>query len=230
MELSLLLGRLYPAGRMEIGWKRNSLCTGNPVVSSPESAGKKWVLDQESFDRLLLRLDPDRDRAAERYELIRRKLVRFFDWRGCTFPEDYADRTINRVAKKILEGVEIHTPDAGLYFLGVARMVFREFLKEARQERETFSARAFRSVPPPGSGERATAMECLTRCLRRLPADAGEMLLQYYEGGRGTRIRTRSELARQMRIPLNALRIRAHRARAKLEECIRQCLDRSERT
>ena len=58
------------------------------------------ALTQPAFDGLLAVLGRDRDVAADRYLDIRRNLVRLFEWRGCTTPEEYADETINRCARK----------------------------------------------------------------------------------------------------------------------------------
>src|ERR671938_30866 len=62
------------------------------------------ALTAEAFTKLLARLDPDRERAGEKYEELRRTLVKFFEWRGAPFPEDQADETFNRVARKLDEG------------------------------------------------------------------------------------------------------------------------------
>ena len=67
----------------------------------------KWTLTQDAFDRLLIALGGDRDRGGEKYLEIRTNLTRFFEWRGCSFPEDHADETFNRIAKKIDEGEQI---------------------------------------------------------------------------------------------------------------------------
>src|SRR5512147_2505802 len=85
---------------------------------------RKWTLTQEAFDQLLAALGEDRERAGETYLEIRSNLVRFFEWRGCPLPEDHADETFNRVAKRILEGEEILNPMS--YCLGVARMLLLE--------------------------------------------------------------------------------------------------------
>ncbi len=67
------------------------------------SLKKEWALTPEAFDTLLACLDRDRDRAAEKYEEIRNALITFFEHRGCLSPEEYADETINRVARRISE-------------------------------------------------------------------------------------------------------------------------------
>ena len=92
------------------------------------AAREKWALTQEAFDGFLTALGPDRDGAADRYLEIRRNLARLFEWRGCRTPDDYADETINRCAKKLSEGEEIR--DVATYCIGVARMLLREMSRD----------------------------------------------------------------------------------------------------
>src|SRR5215468_12318314 len=89
---------------------------------------QKWSLTQTAFDNFLACLDSDRDIAADRYLRIRRDLVRLFEWRGCSAPDDYADETMNRCARKIAAGEEIR--DITTYSLGVARMLLREMARD----------------------------------------------------------------------------------------------------
>ncbi len=51
----------------------------------------KAALTSETFAALLFSLDADRERAGEKYEDLRRTLIRFFEWRGAPFPEEHAD-------------------------------------------------------------------------------------------------------------------------------------------
>ena len=88
---------------------------------------KDWVLTQQAFDKLLACLNQDRTRAAERYEKIRRKLITFFEGRGCLHAEDLTDDTINRVARRLSEGTEIYSDDPTNFFFGVARRVLQEY-------------------------------------------------------------------------------------------------------
>ena len=46
-------------------------------------------LTEQTLAKLLDVLDADRDLAGERYEDLRRTLVRFFEWRGAPFPEEH---------------------------------------------------------------------------------------------------------------------------------------------
>src|SRR6476620_3104497 len=55
------------------------------------------------FDTLLRKLDPQRNRAAERYEDLRRKLVKFFEWSFCAPAEDLTDETLDRTGWILLD-------------------------------------------------------------------------------------------------------------------------------
>src|SRR5437773_826195 len=91
------------------------------------------ALTSAAFHRLLARLDPDPQRAGEKYEALRRRLVAFFEWRGAPWPEEHADETIDRVAKRAAEDEAVINVEA--YAVGVARMVLLEALREKAKER-----------------------------------------------------------------------------------------------
>jgi hypothetical protein len=60
--------------------------------------------------------------------------------------------------------------------------------------------------------------------LDKLEVENRKLMLGYYEGEGREKIENRLELARKLKIPLNALRIRVHRIKRTLEECIAECL------
>jgi DNA-directed RNA polymerase specialized sigma24 family protein len=184
---------------------------------------EKWTLTPEAFEKLLNLFSQDRDEAGAQYELIRRKLVRFFEWRAIKAAEEYADETINRVARRIAEGQKVDNIKS--YFYGVARLIFMEALKEPE--------RAVVALSDGGHEVSQTFSEdiepdrrvlCFDRCLDSLPAENRKLILEYYREERRAKIETRQELAATLQIPLNALRIRAHRIRVSLERCITECL------
>lgn len=174
-------------------------------------------LTHEEFEALLAQLDADRDRAGERYELIRRKLIRLFEWRGCDAAEELADETFNRVARKLKEGTKLRSSDPYSYFCGVAHLVYKEVLRKCSRERRALETGGW---PPPETSFEAENphLECLRRCLDRLPRDQRDLVLRYHQGG--SHIQSRQALAGDLGIPLNALRIRVHRIRRKLEACL----------
>ncbi|MBL8114745.1 MAG: hypothetical protein JNK60_17825, partial [Acidobacteria bacterium] len=46
------------------------------------------------------------------------------------------------------------------------------------------------------------------------------LLLRYYQGDGASRIENRKALADELHVPMNALRIRVHRLRERLERCV----------
>ncbi len=189
------------------------------------SSKTKWTLTAEAFAKLLACLDHDAEKAGEKYEAIRQKLVKFFDWRGAHFPEDCADETLNRVTRKIDEGDAIQ--DVATYCHGVARLVFLETLKSADSKRTDFEELPPLVAPEAVIEEPNARQECFNRCLRELPAASQQILLQYYQDEKRSKINNRLLLAERLDIPLNALRNRVQRLRDKLEQCIHHCLQKN---
>ena len=85
----------------------------------PAVARRRPTLTPETFATLLGCLDPDRERAGEKYEALRLTLVRFFQWRGAPFPDELADDTFDRVSKKL--GDQIAIVNIGAHCYEVAR-------------------------------------------------------------------------------------------------------------
>lgn len=194
--------------------------TGAPRAVKPQG------LTSEGFEALLTQLDPDREKAGERYETIRRKLVRLFDWRGCDRAEDLADETINRVARRMAEGIELKASDPYGYFCGVAHLVYKEVLRRSSREHRALESGEW--PPPiyvPEDEEPADRrLDCLRHCLAKIPQDQRDLLIRYHQGENN--IRNRKTLAGELGVPLNALRIRVHRVRRKVEDCVHACLSR----
>lgn len=184
---------------------------------------KIWRLTEEGFDSFLSRLDADRERAGEKYESIRSKLISFFQWRGAQFAEDHADETINRVIRKIAEGDHIRDPFTYVY--GVARMVALEVARQ--RERNLSALDSLRAVEPEKRDDSNTRLECLSHCLQKLPERDRQMITEYYRDEKGEKIDRRRLLAERLGIPLNALRIRALRIREKLGSCLEGCLKKT---
>jgi RNA polymerase sigma factor (sigma-70 family) len=201
------------------------------------SRKKAWMLTREAFDLLLASLDADRDLAARKYEIIRAKMLKYFECRGCLVPEDLTDDTINRVARRLYEGRQIWTTEPASYFYGVARNVLREYW--ASPEREFATLESLPSLVHPHTDARRLKeaereqghverrLDWLATCLGQLPAESRELILAYYQGEKGERIRHRKQMAERMGIPQNALRIRVHRIRERLEHSFSEQLRQS---
>lgn len=178
-------------------------------------------LTPEGFDALLAMLHPDRERAGELYEGIRRRLIRLFEWRGCAHPEDLADETFNRVARKSAEGLTLQRTDPYAYFCGVAHHVFQEVVRREKRENRVIESGDW--APSAAAEEEPDyRLDHLQQCLKTLESDQRLLLLRYHQDEQ--RIRSRKELCDELGIPMNALRIRVHRLRKRVETCIQDKL------
>jgi hypothetical protein len=192
---------------------------------SPSPTRKnQWTLSEEAFERLLAAFGVSRDEAAERYEGLRLRLVRFFTWERCAFPEERADEAFNRVARRLAEGEPVQ--DIEHYTSGVARLLAKESVAEQIRQQRAYSGWASMRN---GEGAHVSTGEyeaaCLESCLRELLSpEERDFLLQYYEGDRQVRIQSRQRMAARLGIGPNALRNRALRLRDKLESCLRDRL------
>jgi DNA-directed RNA polymerase specialized sigma24 family protein len=173
--------------------------------------------------QLLARLHAgDAERAALEYERLRRALVKFFDWRGGCPPEDCADETLDRLARK-LEG-ETLVDNVQSYAHGIARLVLLE-----RRRQPAFAS--IEDAPDPASFAAAVEDEederrqgCLERCLAAMSEESRVLVLAYYEGERQGKIANRRRLAEARGLTESALRSRVQRVRDRLERCVQGCL------
>ena len=192
------------------------------MVDPPASLKKEWALTKEAFDRLLGMLDMDRERAGQKYEFVRLRLVKFFQWSGAIEPDVLADETLNRVARKIEEGANIYNLNA--FIQGVAKLVKAESLRSPLRKHldieEAYGLAATIDEDP----EKTERRVCLDRCLGSLSDESREIIITYYENEKGVRIECRKQLAARLGITANALRINAHRIRMGLETCVKACL------
>jgi len=183
-------------------------------------------LTADKFAKLLARLDPDRERAGERYEDLRRTLTRFFEWRNAPFPEEQTDEVFNRLARKLFEGVEIR--NIGSYCYEVARLVCLEALKGRDSKRASLDHSHDVAVVDRADEERESELRlaCLEDCLDSLTIKSRELIVAYYQDNKRDRIERRKSLAASFGLQREALANRAQRLRDKLEQCVKSCLRR----
>lgn len=162
------------------------------------------------------------------------QLTKFFECRGCSSPRELADDTINRVGRRLAEGEQIQPAALSGYLYGVARNVFREYLRNpetATLSIETLAPSQHPSQDPHAADEVAAArrklerqLECLETCLEQLPPETRKLVVSYYD--EGAAIEHRHLLAQSLGVTSEALRVRVHRIRRTLEQCVSDCLSR----
>lgn len=193
-----------------------------------------WILTQEAMDCLLSRLHPNPESAGLAYQELRNKLVIFFEGRLCPFPEELADETLDRVARRLVEGVSV--ADLHRYALGIARNVLQEsyrqparatlsiddLLTECDLKRSSEAERTSEDAV-----EEEQRLDCMRRCLDELPAGQRDLLIEYYQDEKRARINHHREMAERLGMTPNALYLQVHRLREKLASCFEKCIRQS---
>jgi DNA-directed RNA polymerase specialized sigma24 family protein len=177
-------------------------------------------LTQESFDLLLSWLHPDPDEAGKIYVKIRTGLIKNFARQRCPVPEELADKTVDRVAKKLPEIIDTYVGDPERYFHRVAYYVLRECWSRTVETVELED----NIMEPDKDYKKEAESQCLDKCMAQLPAPNREFIRKYYYGNKGEKIRQRKELAANLSIGLDALRVKALRIRRILKKCTNDCM------
>jgi DNA-directed RNA polymerase specialized sigma24 family protein len=180
-----------------------------PPNHAPASSRRSRALD-----RLLAALDADRDRASVAYGQLRERTAGLLRWWGASDAEELADLTLDRVARKLEEGVSIANGSFAAYVRGVARMVFYESRRRPRLQR----ADALYLAPQTSSD--SDLLDCLELSLAALDPYDRNLVLRYYDEGKPAEVRRL--LAEELGLTMPALRIRAHRLRVQLERCVQR--------
>ena len=188
----------------------------------------EWVLTQAAFDCFLATLDRDRDKAGEKYEYIRLKLLKYFQWCGSEVPDIDADETINRVTRRIYEGQDVYNLTGYIY--GVAKLVHAESLKRRNRMRVLDEGPLTELSSIGVDVGLANYQECLEHCLGCLSGEDREVITEYYRYKKTAKIDCRKRLAARLGMSLNTLRVKMHRQRVNLEACVEKCLARYEHT
>jgi RNA polymerase sigma factor (sigma-70 family) len=185
------------------------------------------AIPPESFDEILAWLNPDRDVAGTIYVQLRQELTKIFTWNHCTDPEGLTDEVFDRVAKKVHDVRPTYVGDPKLYFYGVARNLIKEIPKKIKAQ-ISLQGTEPASDPRREAQQETAAMreDCLRSCLQKLSKEKRELILAYYARDKQAKIDHREEMAEQMGITVETLRVKAYRIRVTLEQCIGRCLDR----
>src|SRR5260221_8969434 len=96
-------------------------------MANSDSLALPKDLTAAQFEGLLQRLDADRNQAGEKYEDIRWRMVRFFQWNSCLTAEELVEETLNRDAEKLAAGAH-EIPHVAADAWGLARKVKQEAL------------------------------------------------------------------------------------------------------
>lgn len=182
-------------------------------------------LTPKDFDRLLRWLDSNPEQAALKYERTRIRLITFFAGGNCGCEaERLADEAFDRVSIKLKAGQvsEDQNRDKVFYFLGFAKNIRREYLRELKPNEITVPV-----IDPNENKDNVDTedeLECLDQCIGELPTEKSGLVIEYYRFDGAAKIEHRKKIASQLGIDVKALRLRVHRIREQLKPCIEDCL------
>jgi DNA-directed RNA polymerase specialized sigma24 family protein len=183
-----------------------------------------YDLGQKQFDALLDFLSPNPEEAGQKYEQIRRGLIRFFQVKGCVDPQGLADETIDRGAMK-LQTYDTAKPVQPLsFFYGFAVNILKEYQRRMARESAAAGKTSLREDIFEGDREEALQVH-LDRCLDELPADDKALVMEYYRLDRIEKVRLRHQICERLNCKPAALYTRISRIRSGLRKCIENCLN-----
>ncbi len=179
-------------------------------------------LTSENFSQLLQRFSADQNEAGVAYAKLRDSLVRFFEIKGDSYPDEAADETLDRVALKLSQNGEID--DLTKYSFGVARFIFLERIKANKKEKVAvgeFYADKTSFVESEETDDFAPFRECFAR----LADDDRKILRDYFSDIPFSQISDyRQNVSDKYKVSLNNLRIKVFRLRKRLENCVKRKL------
>lgn len=193
--------------------------------NEPDSSTGVDDLRSMQFESLLNALDSDRESAGEKYENLRRKLIKFFEWNACFPAEDLVDEAFDRIANRLGQGVIY---DVGAFAWGVAKNIRQEARRRTKKvlsiselpdlETQRLNIRdTEEQIHEEMQNERRS--KYLRMCLQRLEESERELFLAYYNEGKEY-AQYRQRLAEDLGLTISALRVRVNRLREKLEKCV----------
>jgi DNA-directed RNA polymerase specialized sigma24 family protein len=183
-------------------------------------------LQSEDFEALLALLSPDRNEAGEAYEKLRAGLMRFFSFRGCPEPESLADETLTRVAARATSFDPSKNVKVITFVYGFASKVYLECFRSSNPRAVPIDLDLAGAGTAPPSDDGDPRIECLEKCLKKVPTLDSELLLEYYSREKHEKIVLRREMAERLGIRPDTLHTRIHRIRNQVGACVRKCAER----
>ena len=175
----------------------------------------------EHFDNFLQWLDSDRERAGEKYNEIRRSLMKIFSWKGCSDAEFLADQTLDRVMSRVPELRKTYSGNPNSYIYAVAKRVLSEHSRTRSVQLEDSVAVSHGTT----DAQNEQMYDCMKRCLSNLNPSSRDLILSYYREEHTKKLSHRKDLAENLGISLDQLRVRMYRIRKTLDTCVKACME-----
>ena len=190
-----------------------------PAPSRPEKLVFD-VMDEDDFAKFLRALSPDDTEAGRLYIALQESLIRFFNVRGLSDGEGAANETLERAANKIAGGAVV--PNVKSFCLGIARNVFKEWLRKEGRDRNSF-VQFIEDLDNRSNEEIEEIYRFLKPCFDELDPEDGDLLIKYCQIPHGrARSEHRRKLAAKLGTTVLGLRMQVTRLRAGLRACVKR--------
>jgi len=193
-------------------------------MSTLTAATETQLVELDGFRGLLARLDPDPTKAWQAHEVLRKKLVAYFEYNHHLEAEELAEEALDRIAKR----ADLQTLGNVVEFaFGIARNLCKEHLRRASRRADIPDLEAM-SDTENGNGNAEDAilariseerqLRCFHRAIQSLSAEEREMVRRYYPSEDGDLEAQRLSLAADLSLKVGALRTRMARIKEKLQD------------
>lgn len=186
---------------------------------------EQTALMPENFNDLLDWFSANRETAGEKYEEIRKGLIRFFYFKGCADAETLADETFNRVASKLpVLDLSKNSKPVNLFY-GFASKIYLEYASGLKKREVEFNADLHNPIvtEDPSAESVDKNYECLRKCLAELKIEESNLMIEYYSAEKSEKIECRKKLAEKMKMKTGALQVKVYRLRNILRKCVEKC-------
>lgn len=179
--------------------------------------------DTDPYTLFLSLLSPDQNVAEHKFRDLRRRLAVVLDFRGCACSYELVDEAIFRFVCHL---AHMQTPFAGdpvAYLTTVAcNLHLAHLQKQFLPLPDDISE--WPQTDEGDAGDKEQLHKCLDGCLNKLSTADRDLILKYYRWDKQAKIEFRKEMAKEMGISANALKIKVYHIRKTLGACIEECL------
>ena len=152
-------------------------------------------------------------------------MLSYFRRHGVSDPLSLADEVIIRVTKKVEEVAPTYVGNPVHYFLAVARYVLAELWRQPLQVELAEDLPALSASE--ASAMKELLLQSLEQCWTHLSPQEQNILLRYYLETTAQTVRqSREELAQDLGLTVNALRVMTHRLRGRLRRCVKNLVEK----